>query len=217
LAGKASGAGEPAMKTKREVTREVSMSFQEIVERNRSYRRFDGGHRLEEATLRELIGLARITPSAGNRQPLKYVISCSPEWNQRIFETLAWAAYLPDWPGPDAPERPTGYVVVLLDTGIQPQADIDIGIASQTILLGAAEKGLGGCMFGSIQREELARRLSLPEKLKVAIVIALGKPVEKVILEDLPAGGSVKYYRDPSWTHHVPKRTVDELIHGSYV
>jgi nitroreductase len=192
------------------------VDFKELVQKNRSYRRFDGSYALGEAALRDLIALARTTPSAGNRQPLKYAISCSPEWNRRIFETLAWAAYLPDWPGPDAPERPTGYVVVLLDTSIQPQADIDIGISAQTILLGAAEKGLGGCMFASIQKEELARRLELPEKLKVVLVIALGKPVEKVILEDLPAGGSVKYYRDASKAHHVPKRALNELIHASY-
>ena len=192
------------------------MEFKDLVLRNRSYRRFDGGHALEEAALKDLIALARTTPSAGNRQPLKYVISCSPEWNGKIFETLAWAAYLPDWPGPDPAERPTGYVVVLLDTSIQPQADIDIGINAQTILLGAAEKGLGGCMFASIQKEELGRRLGLPENLKVVLVIAVGKPVEKVVLENLPAGGSVKYYRDSSRAHHVPKRTLDELIHASY-
>ncbi len=192
------------------------MELKDLVLRNRSYRRFDGKHALEEGTLKDLIALARTTPSAGNRQPLKYVISCSPEWNGKIFETLAWAAYLPDWPGPDAPERPTGYVVVLLDTSIQPQADIDIGISAQTILLGAAEKGLGGCMFASIQKEELGRRLGLPENLKVVLVIALGRPVEKVVLENLPAGGSVKYYRDSSRAHHVPKRTLDELIHASH-
>ncbi len=192
------------------------MSLKEIVERNRSYRRFDGRFALDEKVLRELLALARVTPSAANRQPLKYVLSGSPEWNAKIFETLAWAGYLPDWPGPDAPERPTGYIVILLDTRIHKEADIDVGIVAQTILLGAVEKGLGGCMFASIQREELARRLSLPEGLKVALVIALGKPVEKVVLEDLPSGGSIKYYRDADRTHHVPKRTMEELILASH-
>jgi nitroreductase len=157
-----------------------------------------------------------MTPSAANKQPLKYVISCSSQWNARIFESLAWAGYLVDWPGPDAQERPTAYIVVLLDKELQINADMDVGIASQTILLGAVEMGLGGCMLASVKKDELAKRLSLPENLAIALVIALGKPVEKVVLEDLPAGGSIKYYRDPSRTHHVPKRTVEELIHASY-
>lgn len=192
------------------------MKLVELVEKNRSYRRFDGNHRIAEETLRNLVALARITPSGGNKQPLKYVISCSHEWNARIFETLAWAGYLPDWPGPEEKERPTGYIVVLFDKELQITADIDVGIASQTMLLGAVEQGLGGCMLGSVKRDELARMLSLPEKFAIALVIALGKPVEKVVLEDIAPSGSIKYYRDSSQTHHVPKRSVKELILASY-
>jgi len=188
------------------------MTFKDLVLANRSYRRFDGSHRLGATALRDLVGLARTTPSAANRQPLKYVLSCTPEGNGLVFETLAWAAYLPDWKGPAPHERPTAYVVVLLDKTVTQAADIDVGISAQTILLGAAEQGLGGCMFASVRREELARRLGLPETLAVALVIALGKPVEKVVLDDLAPGGSLKYWREPDGTHHVPKRGVDELI-----
>jgi nitroreductase len=192
------------------------MTFSEIVARNRSYRRFDGSHRIAEKMLRELVALARITPSGGNKQPLKYVLSSSAKMNEEIFENLAWAAYLPDWGGPEAAERPTAYIVVLSDADLQINADVDVGIASQTILLGAAEMGLGGCMLASVKREALSKLLSLPEKLKIALVIALGKPKEKVVIEDAAAGGSIKYYRDGERTHHVPKRTLQELIYASY-
>jgi nitroreductase len=168
------------------------------------------------ATLKELIAIARRVPSAANRQPLKYVLSCSAEVNERIFQTLAWAAYLKDWPGPEPPERPAAYVVVLLDTNISKSADIDVGIAAQTILLAATARGLGGCMFGAIKREQLAESLALPPHLPVSIVIALGKPVEHVVLEGLPADGSIKYYRDADGTHHVPKRSEEELTYAVY-
>jgi nitroreductase len=192
------------------------MQLIDLVSRCRSYRRFDERVPVGEETLRALVALARQVPSAANRQPLKYVLSCAAEWNMKIFETLAWAAYLKDWPGPGPGERPTAYIVVLLDTSLTGAADIDVGIAAQTILLAAVEQGLGGCMFGAIRREELARRLSLPENTTIALVIALGKPVEKVILEDLPADGSIRYYRDAHSVHHVPKRPVAELIHAVY-
>jgi nitroreductase len=193
------------------------MTCKELVLANRSYRRFDGTHAVDGAVLRELVGLARTTPSGGNLQPLRYVLSCSAEGNALVYGTLAWAAYLPDWKGPPVHERPTAYVVMLLDRTVAqgariPVADIDVGIAAQTILLGAVERGLGGCMFGSVRREELARGLGLPDTLAIALVIALGKPVEKVVLDGLAPGGSVKYWREPDGTHHVPKRGLDELI-----
>lgn len=192
------------------------MEIEELVNRCRSYRRFDESLPVAESTLRDLIALARAVPSAANRQPLKYVLSCVPRANQRIFETLAWAGYLKEWPGPEPGERPAAYVVVLLDTRITKNADTDVGIAAQTILLGATARGLGGCMFGAVKREELASRLGLPSHLEITLVIALGKPVEHVVLEDLPADGSIKYYRTPDRTHHVPKRSLDELIQSVF-
>jgi nitroreductase len=192
------------------------MEFLQLTEKNRSYRRFDGSHRIEPQLLRDLVALARITPSAANRQPLKFVLSCSAEWNAKINEALRWAGYLPDWGGPVPAERPTAHIVVLLDTTIASGADTDVGIVSQTMLLGAVERGLGGCMLANVNRDALSKNLSLPEHLKIALVIALGKPVERVVLEDLPAGGSIKYYRDAAQGHHVPKRSPAELVFKEY-
>jgi nitroreductase len=192
------------------------MEFQQLVEKNRSYRRFDAGYRIDARLLRDLVALARITPSAANKQPLKYVLSCSPEWNGKIHGALRWAGYLPEWGGPAPAERPTAYIVVLLDTTIAGGADMDVGIVSQTMLLGAVERGLGGCMLANVDKDALAKTLGLPGHLAVALVIALGKPVERIILEELPAGASVKYYRDAAQGHHVPKRAAAELIFKEY-
>jgi len=192
------------------------MPLTDLVSRCRSYRRFDERMPVGELVLRDLVGLARRAASAANRQPLKYVLSCAPEWNAKVFETLAWAAYLPDWPGPAAGERPTAYIVVLVDTSISPAADVDVGIAAQTILLGAVERGLGGCLFAAVKREQLASRLALPDRLTIALVIALGTPVETVVLEELPVDGSIRYYRDAAQVHHVPKRPLEELVHAVY-
>jgi nitroreductase len=192
------------------------MDFQDMVRKSRSYRRFDAGHAIAGETLRGLIGLARISPSAANRQPLKFVLSSSPRWNATIFEHISWAGYLPEWGGPQPAERPTAYIVILVDKTVSQAADVDVGIAAQTILLGAVEKGLGGCMFGAVKRGELAKALGLQDNLAIALVIALGKPVERVVLEDLPEGGSIKYYREADGTHHVPKRKLEELVVASY-
>ncbi len=189
-------------------------SLRDLVLRNRSYRRFDESYRIDRKALVELIGLARCTPSAANRQPLKYILSAERKTNDRIFPCLMWAAYLKDWDGPAPGERPTAYIVTLIDEGITKDWWCDDGIAAQTILLGAVEKGLGGCMIGSIDKERLRQELAVPVHLKIRLVIALGKPAEQVRLEDLKPGGDIRYWRDEKDVHHVPKRMLAELIVG---
>jgi nitroreductase len=187
-------------------------TLKELVLANRSFRRFDESQPVTRETLVELVGLARVTASAANRQPLKYLLSADPETNAKIFPTLAWAAYLTNWPGPGPGERPAAYIVVLVDESIATEWWCDDGIAAQTILLGAVERGLGGCMIGAIQKERLRQALGIPAQLKIRLVLALGKPAETVTLEDLPPGGDIRYWRDEADIHHVPKRRLDELI-----
>jgi nitroreductase len=187
-------------------------SLRDLVLRNRSYRRFDESHRIQHETLVELIDLARCTPSAANRQPLKYILSADPQTNERIFPCLTWAAYLKDWEGPAPGERPTAYIVILIDETIMKDWWCDDGIAAQTIVLGAVEKGLGGCMIGSIHKERLRQELTIPDHLKIRLVVALGKPAEHVVLEALKPGGDIRYWRDEEGVHHVPKRTLAEII-----
>ncbi len=189
-------------------------SLRDLVLRNRSYRRFDESYLIERETLVALIGLARCTPSAANRQPLKYILSADRKTNERIFPCLSWAAYFKDWDGPAPGERPAAYIVILIDEGIARDWWCDDGIAAQTILLGAVEKGLGGCMIGSINKEQLRQELDIPAHLKIRLVVALGKPAEQVKLEDLAPGGDIRYWRDKKDVHHVPKRTLAELIVG---
>ena len=147
-------------------------------------------------------------------QPLKYVLCCNRETNAAIFATLAWAGYLTDWPGPVEGERPSGYIIVLGDTALSQSFGVDHGIAMQSILLGATEKGLGGCMIGSIQRERLRAILQISEQYEILNVVALGKPKETVVLDPVGSDGSIKYWRDDAAVHHVPKRALEDIIVG---
>lgn len=186
--------------------------IEDLIKANRSFRRFYQERPVEESVLRELVGLARFSPSGANLQPLKFILSADPEQNALIYPTLAWAGYLRDWDGPEEGERPSAYIILLGDTQISKQFGCDHGIAAQSILLGAVEKGLGGCMIGSIERKRLREILAIPERYEILLVIALGYPKEKVVLEDVGPDGDIKYYRDSEGVHHVPKRTLDELI-----
>ncbi|MBN2516765.1 MAG: nitroreductase family protein [Deltaproteobacteria bacterium] len=184
----------------------------DLIRKNRSYRRFYENVSMGLETLRELVDLARLSASAGNKQPLKYVLSCDAEKNAEIFSTLAWAGYLPDWPGPSEGERPSAYIVVLKDTEISDPFGCDHGIAAQSILLGATENELGGCIIASVKREKLGNLLNVQSRYEIAFVIALGKQKEDVVIETVNSSGDIKYWWDSESVHHVPKRPLDEII-----
>jgi len=182
--------------------------------KNRSYRRFYEEVPIELETLRQLVDLARLSSSAGNLQPLKYILSSDPQKNALIFPHLAWAGYLKDWSGPCEGERPSAYIIILGDKEITQSFGCDHGIAAQSILLGATEKGLGGCIIGSIQRQGLRKALDIPSRYEILLVLAIGRPKEKVVIEATGPGRDVKYWRDSENVHHVPKRPLDDIIVG---
>ena len=188
------------------------MMFSDIVKANRSYRRFFEQEAITREVLLTLVDYARLVPSGANKQALKYYIACEKGINGRIFETLGWAGYLKDWQGPVDGERPAAYIVIIQDKDYKMVTGIDAGIAAQTILLGATELGLGGCMFGNIQHAKLQTVLNIPDNHEILLVIALGKPKETVVIEEIEVDGDIKYWRDEKQVHHVPKRQLKDIV-----
>ncbi|MBF0103226.1 MAG: nitroreductase family protein [Desulfobacterales bacterium] len=186
-------------------------TIKELVIQNRSCRRFFEEVSIPRDTLEELVDLARLSPSAANMQPLKYIISNDELQNELIFPCLAWAAYLKDWSGPVQGERPSAYIVILGDQSISTNFWCDHGIACQSILLGAREKGFAGCIMGAINKDKLRESLHIPDYLTIMLVIALGKPKEHVQIEPVK-NNDIRYWRDENGVHHVPKRDLKDII-----
>jgi nitroreductase len=189
----------------------------DLVHANRSCRRFYENHPVDGNTLEELVDLARLSASGANLQPLKYILACQPRINAEIFSCLGWAGYLKDWPGPDPGERPTAYIVILGDTTISKDFGVDHGIAGQSMLLGAREKGLAGCMLATINRKRLKKILNIEAHLKILLVLAMGKPKEEIVVETVGPDGSIHYWRDSQGVHHVPKRPLQEIVVASHL
>jgi nitroreductase len=187
------------------------MNLKDLIFKTRSYRRFDESYQIDQKILESLIDLTRLSASGGNRQPLKYMIFNTPEECERVFPYLTWASYLTEWPGPEKGERPSGYIMILGDKSISDLFGVDHGIAAQSIMLGATEAGIGGCMIQSIKREELREHLGLPDKYEILLILSLGKPVENIIIDEI-RNNDVKYWRDSNNNHHVPKRSLKDLI-----
>lgn len=189
----------------------------DIIKRNRSYRSFHKNRAVTEEELRSLVECARFSASGNNRQMLRFLLCADGEKMAKILPHLKWAAALPDWHLPPEGHEPPAAIVLCHDKTAAEDPRVsarDVGIAAQTMLLAAVEMGLGGCMIANFVADNLAASLALPENLTPVLVVALGEPDETVVLEDLPADGKTAYYRDENGVHHVPKRTLDELIIG---
>lgn len=186
--------------------------IENLIRKNRSCRRFFQQHTIPMETLEDLINLARLSPSAANRQPLVYILSNDPGINEKIFPCLGWAAYLKDWAGPEPGEQPAAYIVILGDTRITRQFFSDDGIAAHSILLGAREQGLAGCMMASIKKKALSQVLSIAPHYEILLVVALGKPKESAEIESVGDDGDIRYWRDEKGGHHVPKRALNAVI-----
>ncbi len=187
--------------------------LKDLILKNRSYRKFKADQAVERDTLLELIDLARFAPSSKNRQPLKYILVNDTKKSDFVFEHLKWAWYIRNWDGPSPSERPPAYIIMLLDKELNDKADFDAGIAAQSILLGATEKGLGGCIIRTVNRYELSKYFDLPNQFDIVLIIALGIPAEEIQIDDQDTKGNMEYWRDENDVHHVPKRPLSELIY----
>ncbi len=185
--------------------------LEKLILDTRSYRRFYQEIDVKTDQLNKLIDYARMGGSARNAQPLKYMILNKAEDNARMFPFLGWAGYLAEWKGPEEGERPSAYIICLLDTSLSTEGDCDLGIATQNIMLGATEMGLGGCRIASFS-PEIRNEFSIPSHLQILLVLALGKPKEIVVVEKLDADSDIKYWRTHDQVHHVPKRSLGEII-----
>lgn len=186
--------------------------IKQLVEKSRSVRRFHEECPVTKEQLAQLVDLGRMSPCGGNKQYIKYVTVCTPEKNAQVFDCVAWAGYYKDWDGPMEGERPAGYIIILRDRLIYPSVTVDEGIAAQSIFLGATDMGLGGCMMMNCDRKKLMNYLELDEsRYAVSMVIALGVPKETVVMNEIQ-NDDIVYWRDENEVHHVPKRTLQEVL-----
>lgn len=185
--------------------------IKDIVKRNRTYRRFDNSVEITREQVVEWIDCARYCASAKNAQPMKYIVVTNRKECAKLYPSLKWAAYLTEWDGPIPEERPTAYILQLLDTDISTNPLCDDGLQLQTITMAAVEAGFGACIFKSFNNAMLCEQFNLPDHLQIQYVVAFGKPIEEVVIEAI-SGEDYKYWRTEDQKHHVPKRPIDEIV-----
>lgn len=189
--------------------------FKDLVKASRTYRRF-AGQAVPREVLLYLVDTARFAPSGNNMQVLRFALADDPQQVALLARHHGWAAALPDFNGPAEGELPGAYIGICAPQKVaqNPIRLIDCGIAAQTICLAAAQKGLGTCMIKSFDAEA-SGILGLDQKgYALQLLIALGQPAadEQVVLEDVGDQHGVKYWRTEGNVHHVPKRSLGDLL-----
>ncbi len=190
--------------------------LKDLVIRNRSYRGYDSSRKMKKEELESLVDLTRYTASSVNLQPLRYHIAWKEDEVETIQGMTKWAAALPHLKLPFPGKRPTGFIIICIDTSLAPNPTVflrDVGIAAQTMLLAAVEQGLGGCMIGNFDKDEVRNKLDLPINAEPNLIVAIGKPDEDITLTHVGADGNTRYYRDETGQKHfVPKRSLNEIL-----
>ncbi|MFI3324934.1 MAG: nitroreductase family protein [Clostridia bacterium] len=189
--------------------------FKDLVKANRSYRGYDESRFITLEELTDMVDHARLSPSSVNAQPFQYYLANEKEEVAKIQKLTKWAKALPNDTLPHKGMCPTAFIIIYQDmsNGESTQRyQKDVGIVAQTILLAAAEKGLGGCMIGNYSPNEVKKNIDLPDNLMPMLIIAIGKPSEEIVLTEIEKGESIKYYRDENDVHYVPKRKLEDII-----
>ena len=192
------------------------MDFKVLAEAARTCRRFHEDQPLAMTDLEWLVDCARLAPSAKNVQELRFVLVGNGEACQKLFALTRWAGALKDWGGPHPGERPTAFVAILMPQSGKDLACFDVGIAAQTIQLAATSRGWGCCMIQSFDHQAAPALLNVPKDMKIALVLGLGAAKETLVVANMPESGATTYWRDAEGVHHVPKRSLEDLILARY-
>lgn len=188
--------------------------LKDLVIKNRSARSFDGNFKLELDDIFDFVDTARLTASAVNRQPLKYFVTNDKEKILEITNSVVFGGGFKGLKLPGRGNEPSAYVVICADKDLKYNDKltcIDLGIASQTLVLAAAEKGISSCSFGSFNEKKIRKLFNIKENLEILLAIALGKSIEHAEIVEIEEGESTSYYRE-NGIHFVPKRKLKDII-----
>ena len=186
-------------------TRRVSLVS--LLAKNRSTRGFDSSFKVRHDQLQSLVEAARLSPSAMNQQVLRYRLVTEEEAHL-VLPHIRLGAALPELNLPLTGTEPNAFVVICTDKEGR-FVDMDMGIATQSILLRAVEMGLNGVCIAAFDKERVREALQLP--LTPQLILAIGRSAEHIEVVEIAEGENQRYYRQ-NGTHFVPKIKIEDLI-----
>ena len=193
----------------RPAAKKPTATLSTLIRRNRSYRGYDKRCVVTQAQLHRIAEVCTKVPSGRNQQVLRFKLITKDTGADRMQGLYKLGGALPELHLPFPGTEPEAFIVICSTVEPDKWVDMDVGIAAQSMLLKATEMGLGGICIGAFDKNALTEAFALP--CQPVLVLAIGKPAEKIELVPVHAGDSLKYYREND-VHYVPKIALDDLI-----
>jgi len=146
------------------------MEIFEVIERRRSIRKYKPSS-ISNEHLKKILEAARLAPSAGNRQPWRFIVVRSTEQKKLMAEAAQNQMFLAD----------AGVIIVALaDSEASPKwFKQDVMIAIEHMVLASTSLGYGTCWIGAFEEKQVKQLLGVPKRIAVVALLPIGVPDEK--------------------------------------
>ena len=179
-----------------------------LLKANRSYRGYDTKFEVRPDQLRRIMEVAMLCPSARNQQVLRFRPVLKDE-AAKVLQHIRLGGALPELHLPFKGTEPNAFIVICSTVPDSHYVSVDLGIVAQSMLLQATEIGLGGICIGAFDHAATKEALNLPSE--PLLVLAIGRPNERIEIVECNEGDSFTYYREGG-VHYVPKININDLI-----
>lgn len=179
-----------------------------LLKANRSYRGYDAKFEVRPDQLQRIMEVATLCPSARNQQVLRFRPVLKEEAT-KVLQHIRLGGALPELNLPFEGTEPNAFIVICSTVLDSHYVSVDLGIVAQSMLLQATEIGLGGICIGAFDHAAIKEALALP--YEPLLVLAIGRPNERIEIVECREGDSLTYYREGG-VHYVPKININDLI-----
>jgi nitroreductase len=149
------------------------MEVIEAIRTRRSIRRFKS-MMLPEEHLKKILVAAQQAPSAGNRQPWRFIVVTDPNIKDKLGKIARNQTWI----------SKAGVIIVALAMDKKsPQvfekwAERDVMIAVEHMVLSAWSLGYGSCWIGAFKEKDIKDLLDIPQEMTIINLLPIGVPDE---------------------------------------
>ncbi len=116
--------------------------------------------------VRDILEAGRLSPSAMNRQPWKFIVVKDRETLKKIGSLSPSGSYLAE----------AAFAIAIAAEPENQWYQIDTARAAQNMMLVAWSRGVGSCWVGNIKRDEVKKLLAIPDKTHLVTILPFGYP-----------------------------------------
>jgi nitroreductase len=145
------------------------MEVLDAIKTRRSIRKYKS-EPIPDEELTSILETARLAPSAGNRQPWRFVVVQNKDRKKALAEAANNQTFLYD---------ASAIIVAIGDPEVSARwYEKDPMIALEHIVLAATAMGYGTCWIGAFDEDAVKHLLKIPENVKIIALLPIGVPDE---------------------------------------